>query len=146
MVKKANGKWRMCIDFTDLNRACLKDNYPFPRIDALVDSTAGHKLLSFMDAFSGYNQIRMEEMDQEKNSFVTNRGLFCYKVMPFELKNARATYQRLMDKMFVYQIWEEYESLCRRHAGEKRKGKQPLKRPSRNFRHALNVQYEVKSE
>ena len=104
MVKKANGKWRMCIDFTDLNRACLKDNYPFPRIDALVDSTAGHKLLSFMDAFSGYNQIRMEEMDQEKNFFVTNRGLFCYKVMPFELKNAGATYQRLTDKMFVRQI------------------------------------------
>ena len=55
MVKKANGKWRMCVDFTDLNKACPKDSYPLPRIDQLVDSTAGHRLLSFMDAFSGYN-------------------------------------------------------------------------------------------
>ena len=55
MVKKATGKWRMCVDFTDLNQACPKDSFPFPRIDQLVDSTAGHKLLTFMDAFSGYN-------------------------------------------------------------------------------------------
>ena len=55
MVKKANGKWRMCVDFTDLNKACPKDSYPLPRIDQLVDFTAGHQLLSFMDAFSGYN-------------------------------------------------------------------------------------------
>ena len=72
MVKKANGKWRMCVDFTDLNKACPKDSYPLPRIDQLVDSTAGHKLLSFMDAFSGYNQIRMDRADQEKTSFVTS--------------------------------------------------------------------------
>ena len=82
MVKKANGKWRMCVDFTDLNKACPKDNYPLPLIDQLVDSTAGHKLLSFMDAFSEYNQIRMDEADQEKTSFVTIQDLFCYKVMP----------------------------------------------------------------
>ena len=63
MVKKANGKWRMCVDFTDLNKACPKDSYPLLCIDQLVDSTAGHKLLSFMDAFSGYNQIRMDEAD-----------------------------------------------------------------------------------
>ena len=92
MVKKANGKWKMCVDFTDLNKACLKDSMPLPRIDQLVDSTVGHKLLSFMDAFSGYNQIRMDEVDQEKTSFVTSQGLFCYKVMPFSLRNARATY------------------------------------------------------
>ena len=92
----------MCVDFTDLNRACPKDSYPFPRIDTLVDSTARHKLLSFMDAFSGYNQIKMKEEDQEKTSFVTSQGLFCYKVMPFGLKNAGATYQRLMNKMFAH--------------------------------------------
>ena len=63
MVKKASGKWRMCVDFTDLNRASPKDSYPLPRVDVLVDSTARHQLLSFMDAFSGYNQIRMHEDD-----------------------------------------------------------------------------------
>ena len=104
MVKKSNGKWRMCVDFTDLNRACPKDSYPLPRIDTLVDSTARHKLLSFMDAFLGYNQIKMNKEDQERTSFVTSQGLFCYKVMSFGLKNARATYQRLMNKMFVHQI------------------------------------------
>ncbi|XP_065626753.1 uncharacterized protein LOC136066400 [Quercus suber] len=104
MVKKASGKWQMCVDFTDLNKACPKDSYPLPRIDALVDSTARHQLLSFMDAFSGYNQIKMEEHDQEKTSLVTSQGLFCYKVIPFGLKNAGATYQRLMDKMFAHQI------------------------------------------
>ena len=104
IVKKSNGKWRMCVDFMDLNRACPKDSYPFPRIDTLVDSTARHELLSFMDAFSGYNHIKMNEEDQEKTSFVTSQGLFCYKVMPFGLKNAGVTYQRLMNKMFVHQI------------------------------------------
>ena len=81
MVKKFNGKWRMCVDFTDLNRACPKDSYPLPRIDTLVDSMAKHELLSFIDAFSGYNQIKMNEEDQKKTSFVTSEGLFCYKVM-----------------------------------------------------------------
>ena len=71
MVKKANGKWRMCVDFTDLNKACPKDSYPLPRIDTLVESIARHQLLSFMDAFSDYNQIKMEETNQEKTFFVT---------------------------------------------------------------------------
>ena len=104
MVKKSNGKWRMCVDFRDLNRACPKDSYLLPRIDTLVDLTARHELLSFMDAFSGYNQIKMNKEDQEKTSFVTSQGLFCYKVMSFGLKNAGATYQRLMNKMFTHQI------------------------------------------
>ena len=73
MVKKSNGKWRICVDFTDLNKACLKDSFPLPRIDQLVDSTAGHKLMTFMDAFSGYNQIVMDEDNQEKTSFITSK-------------------------------------------------------------------------
>ena len=72
MVKKANGKWRMCMDFIDLNKACPKDSYSLPRIDQLVDSMASHRLLSFINAFSGYNQIRRDEADQEKTSFVTS--------------------------------------------------------------------------
>ena len=109
MVKKSTGKWRMCVDFTDLNKACPKDSYLLPRIDQLVDSTAGHKLLSFMDVFSGYNQIQMAEEDQEKTAFITSRGLFCYKAMPFGLKNAGATYQRLVNKMFHDQIGRNVE-------------------------------------
>ena len=92
LVKKANGKWRMCVDFTDLNKACPKDSFPLLRIDQPVDSTADHKLLTFMDAFSGYNQIKMAKEDQEKTAFITSQKLYCYKVMPFGLKNARATY------------------------------------------------------
>uniref|UniRef100_A0A2N9HB70 RNase H type-1 domain-containing protein n=1 Tax=Fagus sylvatica TaxID=28930 RepID=A0A2N9HB70_FAGSY len=109
MVKNSTGKWRMCVDFTDLNKACPKDSYPLPRIDQLVDSTAGHKLLSFMDAFSGYNQIQMTEGDQEKTAFITSRGLFCYKVKPFGLKNTGATNQRLVNKMFHDQIGRNVE-------------------------------------
>ncbi|KAK0599434.1 hypothetical protein LWI29_005254 [Acer saccharum] len=92
MVPKANGKWRMCVDYTDLNRACPKDSFTLPKIDQLIDSTAGNKTLSFMDAFSGYNHITMHPSDQEKTSFITNQGLYCYKMMPFGLKNAGATY------------------------------------------------------
>ena len=99
LVKKSNGKWRMCVDFTDLNKACPKDSYPLPSIDALVDSASGCKLMSFLDAFSGYNQIRMHPMDECKTAFMTERSCYCYKVMPFGLKNAGATYQRLMDRV-----------------------------------------------
>ena len=94
----------MCVDFTDLNKACPKDSFPLPRVDQLVDSTAGHMLLTFMDAFSRYNQIKMNEEDQEKTAFIASQGLYCYKVMPFGLKNAGATYQILVNKMFNKQI------------------------------------------
>ena len=104
LVKKENGKWRLCIDFTDINKACPKDSFPLPRIDLIVDATAGHELLNFMDAFSGYNQISMDTDDQEKTSFVTAQGTYCYRVMPFGLKNAGATYQRLVNRMFQKQI------------------------------------------
>ena len=100
LVKKANGKWRLCIDFTDINKACPKDSFPLPRIDVIVDATTGHELLSFMDAFSDYNQISMDPDDQEKTSFVTAQGTYCYRVMLFGLKNAGATYQRLVNWMF----------------------------------------------
>uniref|UniRef100_A0A2N9IRH8 Reverse transcriptase domain-containing protein n=1 Tax=Fagus sylvatica TaxID=28930 RepID=A0A2N9IRH8_FAGSY len=100
VVKKKNGKWRVCVDFTDLNKACPKDPFPLPKIDQLVDSTAGHERMSFLDAFQGYHQIALRKEDQEKTAFITPRGIFCYKVMPFGLKNAGATYQRMVTKMF----------------------------------------------
>ena len=109
MVKKENGKWRMCVDFTDLNNACPKDSFPMPKIDQLMDSMVGHKLLTFMDAFSGYNQIQMAEEDQEKIAFITSQGLYCYKVMPFGLKNVGAMYQRLVNQMFSKQIERNVE-------------------------------------
>lgn len=97
------------MDFTNLNKACPKDSFPLPRIDALVDFTSGHTLFSFLDVFSGYNQIRMEKGDQEKTSFMTHRGTYCYKVMSFSLKNAGETYQRLVSKVFEAQIGRNVE-------------------------------------
>jgi len=100
LVNKPNGTWRMCVDFRDLNKACPKDSYPLPKIDRLVDVMASHALLSFMDAFSGYHQTPLCLEDQEKTSFITDRSLHCYKVMSFGLKNAGATYQQLVNKLF----------------------------------------------
>jgi hypothetical protein len=100
VVKKKNGKWRVCMDFTDLNKACPKDSFLLLKIDQLVDSTAGHERMSFLDAFQGYHQIALKKEDQEKTAFITPRGVFCYKVMSFGLKNAGATYQRKITKMF----------------------------------------------
>ena len=99
----------MYVNFTDLNNTCLKDSFPLPRIDQLVDSIAKHKLLTFMDAFSRYNQIQMTKEDQEKTAFITSQGLYCYRVMPFGLKNAGATYQRLVNQMFSKQIGRNVE-------------------------------------
>ena len=88
------------MDYTNLNEACPKDNFPLPRIDQIIDASAGHGMFSFLDAFSGYHQIPMHPLDMEKTAFITPHGLFCYNVMPFGLKNAVATYQRLVTKMF----------------------------------------------
>ena len=101
----------MCVNFTDLNKACPKDSFPLPSIDRLVDASAGHHVLSFMDAFSGYNQIMMDPSDQEKTAFITEEGLYCYKVMPFGLKNAGATYQRLVNKVFADKIDRQWKSM-----------------------------------
>ena len=100
VVPKKGGKWRVCVDYTDLNDACPKDSFPLPRIDQIVDASAGQGMLSFLDAFSGYHEIPMFPPDAEKTAFITPHGLFCYNVMPFGLKNAGATYQRLVTKIF----------------------------------------------
>ncbi|XP_061338845.1 uncharacterized protein LOC133285605 [Gastrolobium bilobum] len=100
LVKKSNGAWRMCVDYTDLNKVCPKDAYPFPSIDQLVDNASGFQMLSFMDAYSGYNQIPLLEEDQDKTTFITQNANYCYTMMPFGLKNAGATYQRMMNEVF----------------------------------------------
>jgi len=92
----------MCVDYTDLNKACPRDVYPLPNIDRLVDGAAGNKVLSFLDAYFGYNQIPMAVSDMHKTAFITDDANYFYRVMPFGLKNAGATYQRLMDKVFSH--------------------------------------------
>jgi len=109
LLQKNNGKWRMSTNYTHFNRVCPKDAYPLPIINRLVDGAAGHKVLCFLYAYSGCNQIRMNPMDREKTAFITDRVNFCYEVMPFGLKNVEATYQRLMDRMFREQIGKTME-------------------------------------
>ena len=103
-VKKKTGQWRMCVDYTTLNKACPKDPFPLPRIDQIIDSTSGSEILSFQDAYSGYHQIAMKESDQLATSFITPFGSYCYVSMPFGLMNAGATYQRCMQACFSNQI------------------------------------------
>jgi hypothetical protein len=105
LVPKKNTKvLRMCVDYTSLNKACPKDPFPLPRIDQVIDSTAGSELLFFLDAYSGYHQIKMKQSDQLATSFVTPYGTYCYVTIPFGLKNAGATYQRTMQKCLADQI------------------------------------------
>ena len=104
MVKKTNGKQRICINYKDLNKAYLKDNYSLSKIDQLVDAISGHKLLSFIDAFSDYNQIQMAPKDEENIIFVTERGLYCYKMMSFDLKNIGTTFQCLITKFLTNKL------------------------------------------
>ncbi|KAL0446083.1 UNVERIFIED_CONTAM: hypothetical protein Slati_1736200 [Sesamum latifolium] len=109
LVSKSGEKWRMCIDFQDLNKACPKDYYPLPRIDQLVDSTSECELLSMMDASHGYHQIMRAPEDHKRVSFITSDNIFCYVAMPFGPKNVGATYQRLLDKIFRPQLGRNIE-------------------------------------
>ncbi|KAL5556976.1 hypothetical protein UlMin_039212 [Ulmus minor] len=110
-TQKPNGTIRCCVDYRDLNKACPKDEFPLPNIDTLIDATASHEMFSFMDGFSGYNQIKMAPEDAEKTAFRTPFGNFHYVVMPFGLKNAGATYQRAMTAIFhdmIHDFVEDY--------------------------------------
>jgi hypothetical protein len=104
MVQKKSGKWHMCIDFTSLNKACPKDNFPLPRIDKIFDITAGCKVMSLLDCFSGYHQIYMKEGDKASTSFTTPFGTYCFVRMPEGLKNARSTFSRLTKRVLESQV------------------------------------------
>ncbi|GJV97477.1 reverse transcriptase domain-containing protein, partial [Tanacetum coccineum] len=110
LVKKCDGSWRMCIDFKNLNSACPKDYYPLPNIDCKVEAVMGFRYKCFLDAYKGYHQIQMAKEDEEKTAFYTEQGTYCYTKMPFGLKNAGATYQRLVDSAFQSQIGRNLEA------------------------------------
>jgi hypothetical protein len=110
LVKKKNGKWRMYVDETNINKACPKVPFPLPRIDQIVDSTAGCELLCFLDAYSGYHQIKMKESDQLATSFITPFRMYCHVTMPFGLRNAGATYQQCMQHVFGDHIGRTVEA------------------------------------
>ncbi|GKV43001.1 hypothetical protein SLEP1_g50348 [Rubroshorea leprosula] len=109
LVKKPNGKWRMCIDFTNLNEACPKDPHPLPNVEKLVERATGHERMSFLDASSGYHQVQLLLDDQEKTAFYVGDTIYCYVMMPFGLKNAGATYQKLVQIIFKLQIGKNIE-------------------------------------
>ncbi|GJY09252.1 reverse transcriptase domain-containing protein [Tanacetum coccineum] len=109
LVKKADGSWRMCIDFKNINSACPKDYYPLPEIDSKIEAVMGFPLKCFLDAYKGYHQVQMADEDEEKTAFYTDQGTYCYTKMPFGLKNAGATYQRLVDEAFRSQIGKNLE-------------------------------------
>ena len=101
VLKKNNNEWRMCVDYTDLNKHCPKDPFGLPRIDQVIDSTAGCILLSFLDYYSGYHQIALKEVDQIKTGFIIPFGAYAYITMSFGLENVGATYQRAIQLCFT---------------------------------------------
>jgi hypothetical protein len=109
MVKKSDGSWRICVDFNDLNKACPQDCYPLPEIDWKVESLCRYPFKCFLDAYKGYHQIQMAKEDEEKTAFHTSQGVYCYTKMPLGLKNAGATYQRLVDNSFEKQVGRNLE-------------------------------------
>ncbi|GKA30206.1 reverse transcriptase domain-containing protein [Tanacetum coccineum] len=109
ILEESDGSWRMCVDFTDLNKACPQDCYPLPEIDWKVESLCGYPFKCFLDAYKGYHQIQMAKDDEEKTAFHTSQGVYCYTKMPFGLKNAGATYQRLVDNAFEGQVGRNLE-------------------------------------
>jgi hypothetical protein len=104
MVKKANGKWRMCIDFTYLNKVCPKDEFPLPILDSLIDATDTLELMSLLDCYSGYHQIWINKEDEPKTSFITPSGTYCYLRMPEGLKGVGGSFSRMTSKFSALKL------------------------------------------
>ncbi|GKB84307.1 reverse transcriptase domain-containing protein [Tanacetum coccineum] len=109
VVKKDNGKWKLHVDFTNINKACIREPHPLPAAEQKAESLHKYRLKCFLDAYKGYHQIPIAKKDEEKIAFFTREGVFCYKRLPFGLKNAGATYQRLIDRVFGHQMRRNME-------------------------------------
>ena len=106
-VTKKDGKIRICVDYRDLNKASPKDNFPLPNIHILIDNCDKYEMQSFVNCYTGYHQIEMDEEDAENTTFITPWGVYHYRVMPFGLKKASATYMRAMTTIFHDMIHKE---------------------------------------
>jgi hypothetical protein len=107
LIRKKNNEWRICVDYTNLNKHCPKDPFGLPPIDEVIDSTPRCELLSFLDCYSGYHQIALNKDDQIKTSFITPFGAYCYMTMSFGLKNAGATYQRAIQNCLQNELKDD---------------------------------------
>jgi hypothetical protein len=123
----------VCVDYTSLNKNCPKDPFPLPRIDQIIDSTARCARLSFLDAYSSYNQIKLKKEDEEKTAFITPYDMFCYQVMPFGLKNAGATYQQMMQNSLRSQIGRNIQVYIDDVVNTIRKGKSLISDLAKTF-------------
>lgn len=143
MVKKANGKWRMFVDFTDHNKACPKDYYLLPNINTLVYSTFGYRKLNFLDAFLGYHQIRIKGVDQVHTSFRAIGKIYCYNVMSFSVENVGATYQRMVDKVFKEQIGRNVKVYVDNMVVKTPKGKSHIEDLEETFQTLIHFQQKL---
>ncbi|GJY18679.1 reverse transcriptase domain-containing protein [Tanacetum coccineum] len=109
IVKKASERWKLCVDFTDINKACPKEHHSLPMIEQKVEDLHRHRLKCFLGAYKGYHQIPKAEKDEEKTAFYIREGVFYFRRLPFGLKNAGATYQRLIEKVFNHQLGRNME-------------------------------------
>jgi hypothetical protein len=134
MVRRRAAKCRMCIDFTSLNKACPKDNFPLPRIDKIVDSAAGCEVMSLLDCFSGYHQIYMKEEDKASTSFITPFDTYCFVRMPEGLKNVDSTFFLPHQEGPREPSRPQHLHLCRRHCRRKQKQRGPPGQPRRDIR------------
>src|ERR1041384_214438 len=138
--KKDTDVLRMCVDYGPVNKHCPKDHFPLPRIDQIIDSTKGCDLLSFLNAYSGYNQIRMKEEDEEHTSLITPYGVFCYRTMPFGLKKRRRHLSNDDAGLPKGANRKKRTSLRGRHRHQDLQSIHTTRRPARNLRSAQQIQ------